>query len=176
MSWPAWRPFRKEAAARRHNQAWTKAKATKAQDSARQVSVAQSMKVRGGHEQCPGLVQEAGVDVWMCGWWGHQPEGEKSSSPGLGSGERRLKRSSQSPPSPSPQAAKGGALQGGPANLGPAHGLHRGSGLKIIFSDNLKWLGGCLGHSGASISICGANDGMKRPPDSGTKGPWGPYK
>lgn len=100
MSWAAWRPVRKEAAARRHNQAWTKAKATITQDSARQVSVAQSTKVRGGHEQCPGLVQEADVDVWMCGWWGHQPEREKSSSPGLGSGERRLKRSSQSPPHP----------------------------------------------------------------------------
>lgn len=62
VSRAACRPVRKEAAARRHNQAWTEAKAATAQDSAGRVSadsVAQSVKVRGGQGRCSGLVQEA---------------------------------------------------------------------------------------------------------------------
>lgn len=88
--------------------------------------------------------------------------------------EKTEKEQSESPSSLSPEAAKGEALQGGPANLGPARGLHRGSGLKIIFSDGSQMAGRVLSTQWASISICGTNDGMKSPPDSGTKGPWGP--
>lgn len=106
VSRAAWRPVRTEAAARRNNQAWAKAKATTAQDSAARVSedsVAQSMQVRGGQEQCSGLVQEAGAQharemkcARCCdgypgrgvGGGGHQSEREKSNSPGPGKAGR----------------------------------------------------------------------------------------
>lgn len=55
------RPVRKEAAARRHNQAWTETKAATAQDSAGRVSadpVAQPVKVRGGPGWCLALFRK----------------------------------------------------------------------------------------------------------------------
>lgn len=100
---------------------------------------------------------------------------EGVAAQGLGKGEEKTEKEQRSAPRPllRPQAARVRALQGGAVYLGLACGLHRGSGLKIIFSDGSHVAGRVLSTQWG-LSICGMNDGMKSPPDSGTKGALGP--